>query len=222
MERELRATADGSYTLHVPQLDEQYHSMHGAVQEARHVFIEMGLRPLYKNGVTPIAICEVGFGTGLNAFLSALFAKAQQISINYTAIEAYPVPLDQALAMHYPASCQAAEESELFEKLHTTSWHALNPVSEFFNLKKLQIECKDFKQQDNYDLVFYDAFGPRVQPELWKKDILELYYNSLKKNGVFVTYCAKGQVRRDLQNLGFQVERLPGPPGKREMLRAIK
>lgn len=223
MERRIIKTDDGSVTIHLPEWNEQYHSKHGAVQEARHVFLKMGLHHFLKiNKSKELSILEIGFGTGLNAFLSLLEAKSLNIHINYTGVEAYPVPPEEVKLLNYPEASQAEEKADLFLKLHEVPWEKSSSISNNFSLKKMEKKFDEIKDDDLYDLIYFDAFGARVQPELWTEEIFNIMYKALKRNGVLVTYAAKGSVRRAMMASGFEVQKLPGPPGKREMLRAVK
>lgn len=220
MKRELVLTADGSKTLYIPEWNEHYHSSHGALQEAQHVFIKNGL---YANTDDYITILEMGFGTGLNALLTYFAAEKRHQFIHYIGVEAYPVGEHEWQNMDYAPHANAPEAQELFEQFHTLSWNTSKSLSEHFVLDKRHVKLAQLVQPDQtIDLIFYDAFGPRVQPELWTADIFQLLYNWLVPGGILVTYCAKGQVKRDLKSVGFLVESLPGPPGKREMTRAKK
>ena len=219
MERKIIITSDGSTTIHLPEWDEQYHSKHGAIQEAQHVFIKNGLSLFKKDD---IAILEIGFGTGLNSFITFLEASKFELTVDYVGVEAYPVNIEEIKKMNYVSELNANNVEFVFEKMHQQDWEIKNKISSNFSLTKQQIFFKDIKDIDTYNLIYFDAFGARVQPELWTEGIFEIMYRSLKKGGVLVTYSAKGSVRRAMQSVGFIVERLPGPPGKREMLRAIK
>lgn len=226
MKREIITTGDGSKTIHIPEWNEQYHSKHGAVQEARHVFLETGLqyymdRPDHDISKT-IHILEMGFGTGLNALLTFLKARDLDLSIAYSGVEAFPISSDEIGAMDYASVLQSQDAATIYNVLHTSSWEESNEVSKEFVLTKRQEKFEDITDLDRYDLVYFDAFGPRVQPTLWTEAIFSKMYQALKTNGVLTTYCAQGAARRAMQAVGFVVERLPGPPGKREMLRAVK
>ncbi|MFD0963879.1 tRNA (5-methylaminomethyl-2-thiouridine)(34)-methyltransferase MnmD [Pseudofulvibacter geojedonensis] len=218
MKREVIITSDGSTTIHLPDWDEQYHSKHGAIQEAYHVFIRKGL-DLFSDKV---CILEIGFGTGLNAFISYLESTKRNLDINYTGIEAYPIALDEVNKLNYANELNAQEANKVFKKIHSVSWEEKHLVSENFCILKRQQFFKDIKDKNAFDLIYFDAFGARVQPELWTEEVFEIMYTALKEKGVLVTYAAKGSVRRAMQAVGFTVERLEGPPGKREMLRATK
>lgn len=223
MKRELLKTDDGSMTIHLPDINEQYHSKHGALQEANHVFLKMGLQPLigeFKN--SPLSILEIGFGTGLNCLITHAEAKKNNLTIDYTAVEAFPVTTEEWKAMDYGKLLGIDEADEVFKKMHQLPWESKETLDAFFMLTKQKKEFKEIKDEKTYNLIYFDAFGARVQPELWTEAIFQLMYNSLKNNGVLVTYSAKGSVRRAMQAVGFTVERLEGPPGKREMLRATK
>ncbi|MBM3917168.1 MAG: tRNA (5-methylaminomethyl-2-thiouridine)(34)-methyltransferase MnmD [Sphingomonadales bacterium] len=218
MKREIRLTADGSPTLYVPELDETYHSRHGSVQEALHVFIANGLKPLASKNKS-IQILEVGFGTGLNAFLSAQFAHEHQSSVQYTGIEAFPVEEAIWRQLSY---FQKPEEKAIYYELMAASWEEPLALNSNFTLTKVKNSIQDWQPKALFDLIYFDAFGPRAQAEMWNKAIFEKLFTALNKGGVLVTYCAQGQFRRDLKAIGFEVLSLPGPPGKREMTRAYK
>ncbi|MBZ9728819.1 tRNA (5-methylaminomethyl-2-thiouridine)(34)-methyltransferase MnmD [Salegentibacter sp. JZCK2] len=223
MERKIIKTGDGSVTIHLSEWDEQYHSKHGAIQEARHVFIKMGLE--YWVGLNKgkeLAILEIGFGTGLNAFITFLESKKNQLDINYTGVEAYPVSENEIRELNYAEMLSAENQVNSFHKMHEITWDAPVGISENFQLVKQQKRFEQIEDVNKYDLVFFDAFGARVQPELWTEEIFNKMFSAMKSKAVLVTYSAKGSVRRAMQTAGFMVERLPGPPGKREMLRAFK
>lgn len=219
MKRTIITTADGSKTIHLEAWDEQYHSKHGAIQEAYHVFVEHGLSAIKKKH---ISILEIGFGTGLNALITLIEAKSRDLQIDYTGVEKYPVMATELDQLNYISELKAEEYKDLFRLMHSSSWEEKTKVASYFRLCKQQKDFAKIKEVQVYDLVYFDAFGARVQPELWTEDIFQIMFNSLKKNGILVTYSAKGSVRRAMLAVGFQVERLPGPPGKREMLRATR
>ncbi len=221
MKRILLKTGDGSYTLHISEWDEQYHSKHGAIAEALHVFIKEGLYHwVSKNASPTISIMEIGFGTGLNGFLTYLETEKSKLNVDYTGVEAYPLPIDVIQKMNYTSLLNASEE--IFSQLHTSPWEEKVAISENFNLTKQQKLFSEITTENIFDLVYFDAFGIRVQPELWTEEIFQKMYNALKLNGVLVTYAANGNARRAMQAVGFKVERLAGPPGKKEMLRGKK
>ena len=219
MKREIITTSDGSKTIHLPDWDESYHSKHGAIQEAYHVFIERGLR-LFENST--VNILEIGFGTGLNAIITFLEAKKHNLDIYYTGIEAYPVSMEEALEMNYLESLQAVNQQPIFEKMHQSPFAEKVVLSDNFKLEKRNIFFDQITDIEKFDLIYFDAFGYRVQPELWSTEIFQKMYTALKKDGVLVTYAARGVVKRSMQEVGFTVEKLAGPPGKREMMRAFK
>ncbi|MEI7509774.1 MAG: tRNA (5-methylaminomethyl-2-thiouridine)(34)-methyltransferase MnmD [Flavobacterium sp.] len=219
MKREIIQTRDGSTTIHLPDWDESYHSKHGAIQEAYHVFIKNGLDLLNGN---PAAILEIGFGTGLNTFITYLEAKKINQSIDYVGVEAYPVSIEEALQMNYVAQLEAIEQSKVFITLHQVPWEVQQNISDnFFLTKRKQLiqEIADVKQ---FDLIYFDAFGFRVQPELWSLEIFNKMFTALRPGGVLVTYACRSSIKKAMLDSGFVVEKLPGAPGKREMLRAIK
>lgn len=222
MKRKIITTADGSKTIHIEDWNEQYHSKHGAIQEAQHVFIKEGLQHYCANNKsTSIDVLEIGFGTGLNAFLTLLEADNIKSKINYVGVEAYPVSMDDINQLNY-VELISAENETVFNKLHTVSWEKEHEITSKFKLQKRQQFFSEIKDNNAFDLIYFDAFGARVQPELWSKSIFETMYKALKPNGVLVTYAAIGEVKRNMKALGFIVERLKGPPGKRHMLRATK
>jgi tRNA U34 5-methylaminomethyl-2-thiouridine-forming methyltransferase MnmC len=222
MKRVLLTTGDGSITIHLPDWNEQYHSKHGAIAEAEHVFINNGLT--YFNTINSpqvISILEIGFGTGLNCFLTLLEAqKNKKLHINYTGVEAYPVEFSEIEGLNYSYLLKASEVD--FTKLHTVPWEKASVIQTNFQLTKRKQFFSEINDKEDYNLIYFDAFGARVQPELWTVTVFETMFNALKFGGVLVTYAAKGSVRRAMQEVGFVIERLPGPPGKREMLRATK
>ena len=218
MQTELKITEDGSYTLFVPGIDECYHSTHGAIQESMHIFIEGGLKQCQKD---EIRILEIGFGTGLNAFLTMLEAERSEKHIHYTSLELYPVETGKAMQLNYPEQL-APEKRQAFEKMHTAEWNVEISITPFFKLNKLEADFTVSILNDNYDVVYFDAFSPEKQPEMWSRELFEKIYSHCNQGAVLTTYCAKGIVRRAMQTAGFLVERLPGPPGKREILRGRK
>lgn len=219
MEHEIIVTEDGSKTIYLPHMDETYHSSHGAIQEALHVFIQHGLEAIEQS---EIAIFEMGFGTGLNALLAYRFAKQNNKRVIYHGIEAFPVQQDVALLMDYVGQLEP-ELQEPFEWMHRVEWDQELVLDENFTFKKIHAKIEDYTVEvERYDVIFYDAFGPRAQSDMWAPDILKKMYDGTRNERFLVTYCAKGQVKRDLKSLGYQIEPLPGPPGKREMTRAWK
>tara|TARA_B100000508_G_C11429954_1_gene262828 strand:- start:262 stop:924 length:663 start_codon:yes stop_codon:yes gene_type:complete len=219
LKRKIIITADGSTTIHLPDWNEQYHSKHGAIQEAQHVFIKNGLALFSKK---KLKVLEIGFGTGLNSFITFLEAPKMELEIDYVGVEAYPVSIDEIENLNYVSELNAGKYKEVFVKMHQHKWEAKVAISPEFDLTKRKQFFNDITDSNTFDLIYYDAFGARVQPELWTENLFEKMFEALKLGGVLVTYSAKGSVRRAMQAVGFFVERLPGPPGKREMLRAIK
>ena len=223
MKRQIVQTADGSTTIHIEDWDEHYHSKHGAIQEAYHVFIKSGLDHYLKTNQTSKAtILEMGFGTGLNAFITLIEAQNRALEIDYVGLEAYPISDKEAQGMNYVEALSAEGERKYFEQLHQVAWEVTHTITPQFNLKKRKERFEGFCANKEFDLIYFDAFGARVQPELWTESIFQRMFDALKPKGILVTYAAKGSVRRAMQTAGFMVERLPGPPGKREMLRATR
>ncbi len=218
MHTKIKITDDGSATLFVPELDEHYHSTNGAVQESEHIFIGKGLHAVDKQ---VIRIFEFGFGTGLNALLTLLHGMDK--SIVYHGLERYPLDGSVIEKLGYHNFLDLSEEeNSLFRKIHEVEWNKEVSIKPNFKLMKVRASFSDYTITERYDLVYFDAFAPAVQPELWEKDVFSKLFQSINEGGVLVTYCAKGEVRRTMQGVGFKVERLPGPPGKREMLRATR
>ena len=210
-------TDDGSPTLFSSAFDAHYHSTHGALQESLHVFIKHGLEFCISNGKTDLSILEFGFGSGLNALLTLKAASKLSLKIDYHGIEGYPVDLEQINAFANNIS-----DKETLKALHQTMWETSVPMTPNFKLYKEKSLFEDFRTVRQFDLIYYDAFAPSCQPDLWDLPILKKAYDALNTHGILVTFCAKGSFKRNLKCLGFEVERLPGPPGKREMTRARK
>ncbi len=211
----LQTTADGSHTLFVPSLDEHYHSVNGAIQESRHIFIEAGLHYIRKEH---LRVLEIGFGTGLNAFMTLLEGEAGGRNITYFSIEKYPIAEELVKELNY-AGQLCAEKASLFHALHTAEWNREVEISPGFSLHKIRGDSNVVELPERIDLVFFDAFAPEKQPEMWNPEIFGKIFRCINPGGVITTYCAKGVIRRMMQATGFTMERLPGPPGKREMLR---
>jgi tRNA U34 5-methylaminomethyl-2-thiouridine-forming methyltransferase MnmC len=219
MKREIKITADGSSTLYLPELDENYHSDHGALQEAMHVFIENGLNTIKSN---QISVFEMGFGTGLNALLTSIEAKKRTKQISYIGIEAFPVSTEHIEEINF-VDMVGVEHSADFQQMHQANWNEKITINHNFDFTKIHSKIEEFCMPENeFDIIFYDAFGPRAQATMWEIPILEKMYKGLKPGGILVTYCAQGQFKRNLKSLGFEVIPLPGPPGKREMTKGVK
>jgi tRNA U34 5-methylaminomethyl-2-thiouridine-forming methyltransferase MnmC len=221
MDINIVTTSDGSHSLYIPELDEHYHSVHGAIQESRHVFINAGLRSVCL-GISRVEVLEVGMGTGLNAFLTYLESKTFPEKIHYTTLEPLPLEDDIVQQLNYPSLLEAEDEKHVFEKMHKLSFGQEEEFSPKFTFTRLKKKVQDADLLQKYHIVYFDAFAPRVQPELWTEEVFRKLYEFLVTGGALVTYCAKGEVKRILRNIGFEVETLPGPPGKREMIRATK
>jgi len=223
---EFATTADGSFTLYVPDVDEHYHSMNGAIQESQHVYIGAGLshyiqtnysitKSYEKEPEVEIQLLEFGFGTGLNAYLTALEAEKQKIKIHYTALEKYPLSEEITNQLNY-----STVNLLLFQRIHQSEWITPVQIAPYFILEKLMVDFNTFDFPKRYDVVYYDAFAPDKQPEVWSQELFDKLFTAMNAGGVLTTYCAKGSIRRMMQQAGFTVERIPGAAGKREMLRA--
>ena len=212
-------TADGSHSLQSPTFEVSYHSKHGAIQETQHVFINAAFNEKIKTE-KELAILGIGFGTGLNAYMTYLEATQQQIKVNYTAVEAYPIDLKTAKSLNYPTLLK--QPTADFLEFHTIEWEQRTPINAYFEIIKLKKTFQELTFQNTFDIIYFDAFAPTSQPELWETAVLQIMYDALKKGGILTTYCAKGVVKRTLKAIGFTIEAIPGPPGKREMTRATK
>ena len=222
MHLEIRQTKDGSNTLFVPDLNEHYHSVHGALQESQHVFIKQGLEYALEQK-RDIKILEVGFGTGLNAILTFPYALAQKAFIQYDTLEKYPLTEEVVRQLHFEQFVLNPELLAYFYELHAAPWNEPANVIPYFTLQKIHETLEEFVAPSSYyDVIYFDAFAPEKQPELWTDAIFEKLYKATRPGGVLVTYCAKGSFKRSLKAAGFEVEALPGPPGKREMTRGVK
>ncbi len=226
MKREIITTQDGSKTIQITEWNEQYHSKHGAIQEANYVYLDKGLQYFIteneQKSIQNVSILEIGFGTGLNAFLTLLQAEKQNATIEYVGVEGYPIASEELQALNYVEALNEQDKTEIFKTLHSCSWETQHQISEHFNLKKEQKLFSEITNENMFNVIYFDAFGPRVQPELWTEAIFNSMYKALKSKGVLVTYCAQGHARRAMISAGFTVEKLQGPPGKRHMLRAVK
>ena len=222
MEKKIITTADGSPSLYIEDLNETYHSKHGALTESNFIYINKGLAHwLDHNNKNELKVFEMGFGTGLNAYLCYIFTLEQKISCHYLTIEKYPLSYKEVQSLKMRASLPVSEYHLFFDQLHMTEWNKKLCRSNFF-FKKVKEDFFSMVLDQTFDVLFYDAFGYNAQAEMWQKSALKRCYEMLNPGGVWVSYCAKGAVRRDLEKIGFFVERLEGPPGKREILRATK
>lgn len=219
MKRNIIQTRDGSTTIHIEEWDECYHSRFGAIQEAQHVFIKNGVH-LFENN--PVSILEIGFGTGLNVLVTFLESQKSNQVIDYVGVEAYPVSIEEASLMNYVAELNAEIDKAIFEKMHECNWEQEISLNNHFSLTKRKQFFTDIDDVEKFDLIYFDAFGYDVQPELWSTEIFQKMYNALKTKGVLVTYAARSVIKRSMIEAGFTVEKLPGAPGKREMFRARK
>jgi tRNA U34 5-methylaminomethyl-2-thiouridine-forming methyltransferase MnmC len=221
---ELIVTGDGSHSLRRKDLDETYHSIHGAIQESRHVFIESGLNFLiHQKKPDLLRLLEVGFGTGLNALLALIRAQERNVKIHYTTVEPFPLEKGIISMLNYPAVLDHPDGKAWFGKLHDSPWETEQVVSPYFTLLKNKVPIENaVLEGDTFDLVFFDAFAPSKQPAVWNAEILSNIAEGMKPGAVLVTYSAKGQLKRDLKNIGLLVESIAGPPGKKEMVRATK
>ena len=211
-------TADASHTLSLPAVGETYHSRYGAIGESLHVFIRNGF---LATSLTSLRLLEVGFGTGLNALLTMVEASRQQRNVHYTALELYPLEKRLVSRLNYCRLIEEAEE-DLFLRMHDLPWNREHRLTDHFTLLKLRADLTTCQLPGDYDLVYHDAFSAEVQPEMWSADVFSRIAKAMVPGGILVTYAAKGSVRRALRQTGFRVEKLPGPPGKREMTRAVR
>ena len=219
MKREIIITDDGSTTIRIPDWDENYHSTHGAIQEAKHVFIKNGL-DIFKNQDS-ISILEIGFGTGLNAFITFLETVNKE-KVNYVGVEAYPISTEEIAQMNYVTELQATQYQAVFDKMHSCDWESQQNITDNFILTKRKQFFQDIADKEQYDLIYFDAFGFPLQPELWSEAIFKKMYEALLPKGTLVTYACRSSIKNAMLSVGFSIEKLPGAPGKREMLRATK
>ena len=219
MKREIVITGDGSTTIRIPDWNENYHSSHGAIQEAKHVFLTHGL-DVFQNQ-DEISILEIGFGTGLNAFITFLETLTKD-KVNYVGVEAYPISAAEVAQMNYVSELKAAPYATNFEKMHASDWEHEIAITAQFNLTKRKQFFQDINDKNQYHLIYFDAFGYPLQPELWSEAIFVKMYEALLPGGVLVTYACRSVIKNAMLAAGFSIEKLPGAPGKREMLRATK
>ena len=220
MDRLIIKTVDGSDTITIPEMNVSYHSKHGAIQESMHVFIDAGfLYQINQSTNQPINIFEMGFGTGLNAFLTAIEAIEKGIKVYYEAIEQFPVSKEEVGELNYTGLLRY---ESLFRGIHQCTWNEESKLNEYFTLTKSTGDLINYSTNQSFHIIYYDAFAPTAQPELWSEDIFRKLHSMLFEGGALVTYCSRGSVRRAMQAAGFVVDKIPGPPGKREMVRAIR
>lgn len=219
MQNEIFITQDGSHSVLSGAFGVPYHSKYGAIQETQHVFIEAALYPKIEMSKS-VSILEIGFGTGLNALMTLLEAHRQSLELDYHTFEKFPISMEQAQQLNYPTVFDIPTDT--FLQLHQCDWNTPTALSEkvFFTKWLSDFHAIDFQNQ--FDIIYFDAFAPNAQADLWEADLLSKMYAALKINGVLTTYCAKGVVKRCLRSVGFEIEAIPGPPGKREMTRAWK
>jgi tRNA U34 5-methylaminomethyl-2-thiouridine-forming methyltransferase MnmC len=220
---QLKITKDGSHTIYLPQLNEHYHSIHGAIQESQHVYINSGLTYTLQKNIPFINILEIGFGTGLNALLSCLKILNQtKIKINYTGLEAYPLPNKIVKELNYSRLITSSKETEfIFQMIHDAEWNKNIQITDNFSLHKIHNCIQNVNISGSHHIIYFDAFAPEKQPEMWLLEIFIKLYHQLYESGILVSYCAKGIIKRRLKEAGFEIETLNGPPGKREMVRAM-
>jgi tRNA U34 5-methylaminomethyl-2-thiouridine-forming methyltransferase MnmC len=215
---ELIITSDGSHTIFVPELDEHYHSVHGAVQESKFIFIKNGFDFCEAD---PLFILEIGFGTGLNALLTAVRSTAGTRGVNYTSIEKHPLDYKMISSLNHHEFA-GENGKEIFDHIHSSPWNTSVKICRNFNLRKIETDFTKEQLSGRYNLIYFDAFGPDKQPEMWTSEMFSGISAVTDKNGILVTYSAKGEVKRSLKACGFDVTLIPGPPGKRQMIRAVK
>ncbi len=231
MQRKLIMTSDGSHSISIPELNVTYHSVHGAFQESMHVFIKAGLIRVMETAADPfnIKIFEFGFGTGLNALLTLLTIEELDLQIHYETIEPFPLEHELVAQLNYCGFLERPDLQPAFEMMHTSDYDIEIEITKNFFFKKLKLQIEkhldwktEYDNQESMDLIYFDAFDPTAQPELWTKEIFEKMFSIMKPGGIFVTYSSKGEVRRAMKSIGFKVEKIPGPAGKREITRATK
>lgn len=219
MKKEIILTKDGSSSIFLPELNETYHSRFGAIQEAKHVFIKNGLSLFDDKSVS---ILEIGFGTGLNAFITFLETLETNQNINYVGVEAYPVEVEMIRNLNYVSALNATTYQSIFDEMHLSNWESENKIATHFKLTKRKQKFEEISDSNAFNLIYFDAFGFDVQPELWNEVIFQKMYDALLPSGVLVTYACRTSIKKAMLSAGFRIEKLPGAPGKREMLRAFK
>jgi tRNA U34 5-methylaminomethyl-2-thiouridine-forming methyltransferase MnmC len=220
MPLEIILTKDGSHSIYNSELNETYHSVGGALQESQFIYIDAGLKTVLTSK-RKISVFEVGFGTGLNAVLTLKEAINKQIEIDYTTLEPFPLPEEIVKGLNYPSMFQDVFLKEKFYDLHSSQWNTRNQIVPYFNFMKVQQTIEEYTSQSKFDIVYFDAFAPSKQAEIWDLNNLKKVKELLKEGGILITYCSSGKFKRDLKEAGFVIESLPGPLGKREITRAI-
>ena len=220
MKQTIIETADGSKTIFIPEMNEQYHSVNGAITESEYIFVNKGF--MFQQKKDPV-IFEAGFGTGLNALLTAINAEKNNRPTTYYTIEKYPLANKIIKTLAY-GDIISNEATNIYEKIHLCEWETTVQISPYFYIHKINADLIKFSvnTMPMFDIIYFDAFGPDKQPEIWTPEIFQKIYTNCSPGAVFVTYSAKGEIRRQLANIGFEIERLPGPPGKKHILRGIK
>jgi len=221
MQRQIILTRDGSHSVFIPESGVSYHSVYGAIQESMHVFIDSGLKPLSLTK-DEVRVFEMGFGTGLNALLTFLFAEKEKKKIYYQSIEAYPLESSLVEKINYCRELDKEDLQTVFEKLHSAEWGKDIEIASNFILHKIQADFNNYSPDEQFDIIYYDAFDPKSQPELWTLAVFKNLWTMISPGGSLLTYCSKGIVRRAMQEAGFSVEKLKGPEGKREIIKANK
>jgi tRNA U34 5-methylaminomethyl-2-thiouridine-forming methyltransferase MnmC len=222
MERHLFVTKDGSHTISIPEMKVMYHSLHGAIQESMHVFIDASSEAIRPRSSGQTTIFEMGFGTGLNALLTLIEADKNQQSIYYYTVELYPLNKDEVQQLNYCNELQRPDLQETFEQLHTCEWEKDIAITDHFTIHKTNTDIFNLSTAQQFSVIYYDAFAPSAQPELWTQPIFEKLFPLLLPGGILLTYCSKSVVQRAMRAAGFTIEKIPGPWGKREMVRARK
>lgn len=224
MKKEIIVTADGSHSVAVPELGVTYHSTHGAIQESQHIFIEAGLQYVNKkrNNSADLSIFEMGLGTGLNALVTLCAANQQQQKIYYESIEPWPLEASTYNLLNYCEQLKRPGLETVFSQIHACPWNSVIKISPFFSFKKINTSLAEYTFNQGFDIIYFDAFAPDIQPELWTADVFKKLYQGMHVNAVLTTYCSKSIVRKAMAEAGLQVTKIPGPPHKREMVRAVK
>lgn len=217
--QEIILTADGSSSIYVPDLNETYHSVKGAIQESKHVFIQNGFHQLIADQIN---ILEIGFGTGLNALLTHVESIKTGVKVRYSSIEKYPLSDEIINSLNYTETIELSEFKEIFKTIHEASWNIETKIGDYFYLNKIEIDINDYIPTESFNLVYFDAFAPSKQPEMWSETIFKKISMAMNPEGILTTYSATGRLKRMLRGLGYEVYTLEGPPGKKEMVMAKK